>query len=201
METIDWDQLALSAAERDLAGIVREIAARYVQAQASQRAQAIGATNVAVAPRAVASTMALDWRTLVAIADEAEADIGLHARHESWVLARLLRLPGDETLRRGGELPSLDAEVDLQWPDAPAPAVFRAIVTAFTEGDLAASMADLRDDTAPAGVFGEGATILTSLASRTPHPSHPAPSCASSSASSAASAFSASRAGGPACRA
>ncbi|VVE70564.1 hypothetical protein PAN31117_03745 [Pandoraea anapnoica] len=122
METIDWDQLALSAAERDLASIVREIAARYAQ----QRLTVVAPGDI----------VPLDWRTLVAIADEAEADIGLQARHEPWVLARLLRLPGDEALRRDGELPSLDAAVDLQWPDAPAPAVFRAIVATF------ASLAD-----------------------------------------------------------
>lgn len=150
METIDWDQLALSAAERDLAGIVREIAARYAQ----QRLTAVvpGAPHI--------ETISLDWRTLVAIADEAEADIGLQARHEPWVLARLLRLPGDEALRRDGELPSLDAAVDLQWPDAPAPAVFRAIVTTF------AALADdeLTADDAPAPSFMAGASALRSTA-------------------------------------
>ncbi|MGC7405706.1 DUF2471 family protein [Pandoraea pneumonica] len=122
METIDWDQLALSAAERDLAGVVREIAARFAQ----HGHQASGAAA------------RLDWRTLVAIADEAEADIGLHARHEAWVLAHVLRLPGDEALRREGELPPLDASVDLSWPDAPTPAVFRAIVAAFAGEDALA---------------------------------------------------------------
>lgn len=144
METIDWDQLALSAAERDLAGIVREIAARYAQqgqsvTEAVSRPAALatersGRSN---APGELSETApALDWRTLVAIADEAEADIGLHARHEPWVLARLLRLPGDEALRRDGVLPPLDAPVDLHWPDAPAPAVFRAIAAAFADDDL-----------------------------------------------------------------
>lgn len=122
METIDWDQLALSAAERDLAGVVREIAARYAQ-HAHQASEESGAAT------------RLDWRTLVAIADEAEADIGLHARHEAWVLAHVLRLPGDEALRHEGELPPLDASVDLSWPDAPTPAVFRAIVAAFAGDD------------------------------------------------------------------
>ncbi|VVE48169.1 hypothetical protein PPN31114_04541 [Pandoraea pneumonica] len=131
METIDWDQLALSAAERDLAGIVREIAARYAQ-HAQQESGA---------------SARLDWRTLVAIADEAEADIGLHARHEAWVLAHVLRLPGDEVLRREGELPSLDASVDLNWPDATAPAVFRAIVSVFTADETG-------DDTAADDVTG-----------------------------------------------
>jgi hypothetical protein len=129
MEIIDWDQLALSAAERDLAGIVREIAARY-----ELRRHAGHETSVGEAAAGIMSDR-LDWRTLVAIADEAEADIGLHARHEAWVLARVLRLPGDEALRRAGELPPLDAAVDLQWPDAPAPAVFRAIVAAFAGED------------------------------------------------------------------
>lgn len=146
METIDWDQLALSAAERDLAGIVREIAARYAQ-------QRLGMTEAASPHVANASgesgdavpAPTLDWRTLVAIADEAEADIGLHARHEPWVLARLLRLPGDEALRRDGELPPLDAPVDLHWPDAAAPAVFRAIVAAF---DAVPTGEDLQGDDA-----------------------------------------------------
>ncbi|QHE93547.1 DUF2471 family protein [Pandoraea fibrosis] len=134
METIDWDQLALSAAERDLAGIVREIAARYAQ-QRLGMTEAVSphvanASDEAGEPDDAAPAPTLDWRTLVAIADEAEADIGLHARHEPWVLARLLRLPGDEALRRNGELPPLDAPVDLHWPDAAAPAVFRAIVAA-----------------------------------------------------------------------
>ncbi|AKM29662.1 hypothetical protein AB870_05290 [Pandoraea faecigallinarum] len=135
MEIIDWDQLALSAAERDLTGIVREIAARYARdgRAVSHRAQATETGAAGNAP-----SMTPDWRTLVAIADEAEADLGLHARHEPWVLARLLRLPGDEALRRGGELPSLDAAVDLQWPDMAAPAVFRAIVAAFAHDDLPA---------------------------------------------------------------
>lgn len=151
MDTIDWDQLALNAAERDLAGIVREIAPRYGQ----HRPQHINSTNGAADLRDVALPTTLDWRTLVAIADEAEADIGLQARHEPWVLARLLRLPGDEALRRGGELPSLDAAVDLQWPDAPAPAVFRATVAAFADDDLSAS------DAAPF----TGASLLSSAAS------------------------------------
>ncbi|AJC19573.1 DUF2471 family protein [Pandoraea pulmonicola] len=129
MEIIDWDQLALSAAERDLAGIVREIAARY-----ELRRHAGHETSGGEAAAGIMSDR-LDWRTLVAIADEAEADIGLHARHEAWVLASVLRLPGDEALRRAGELPPLDAPVDLQWPDAPAPAVFRAIVAAFAGED------------------------------------------------------------------
>ncbi|MCE4060745.1 DUF2471 domain-containing protein [Pandoraea sputorum] len=153
METIDWDQLALSAAERDLAGIVREIAARYAQ----QRLTAVVPEDTHI------DTISLDWRTLVAIADEAEADIGLQARHEPWVLARLLRLPGDEALRRDGALPSLDAAVDLQWPDTPAPAVFRAIVATFSslaDDELAADETDTssfmagasaRMSTAPAG--------------------------------------------------
>ncbi|AVF41911.1 hypothetical protein AL486_21115 [Pandoraea apista] len=139
MEIIDWDQLALNAAERDLAGIVREIAARYAQQRSGMTEAASPYAATATGTRAsesdksgaVVLTPALDWRTLVAIADEAEADIGLHARHEPWVLARLLRLPGDEALRRNGELPPLDAPVDLHWPDAAAPAVFRAIAAAF----------------------------------------------------------------------
>ncbi|VVE33390.1 DUF2471 family protein [Pandoraea terrigena] len=146
METIDWDQLALSAAERDLAGIVREIAARYGRQRAGA-AQAVslrlavatephGGANEANDRSEAAPALALDWRTLLAIADEAEADIGLHARHEPWALARLLRLPGDEALRRDGALPPLDTLVDLHWPDAPAPAVFRAIVAAFGGDDL-----------------------------------------------------------------
>ncbi|VVE37443.1 hypothetical protein PEP31012_04002 [Pandoraea eparura] len=148
METIDWDQLALSAAERDLAGIVREIAARYAQ-QCASTARAVPPHDVAVMqthggsneandpnhPNEAAPAPALDWRTLLAIADEAEADIGLHARHEPWALARLLRLPGDEVLRRDGALPPLDALVDLHWPDAAAPLVFRAIVAAFAGDD------------------------------------------------------------------
>lgn len=158
METIDWDQLALSAAERDLAGIVREIAARFAlhrpaaAGEADEPAQANQA-NQSSEPGDAAPASTLDWRTLVAIADEAEADIGLQARHEPWVLARLLRLPGDEALRRGGELPSLDAAVDLHWPDAPAPAVFRAIVAAFAGDDLSA------DDAAP---FTAGPSVLSS---------------------------------------
>ncbi|APD12309.1 DUF2471 family protein [Pandoraea sputorum] len=150
METIDWDQLALSAAERDLAGIVREIAARYAQ----QRPTAVvpGDTHI--------DTISLDWRTLVAIADEAEADIGLQARHEPWVLARLLRLPGDEALRRDGVLPSLDAAVDLQWPDAPAPAVFRAIVATFS----ALADDELAADEAATSSFMAGASALMSTA-------------------------------------
>ncbi|WP_322880663.1 DUF2471 family protein [Pandoraea sputorum] len=150
METIDWDQLALSAAERDLAGIVREIAARYAQ----QRPTAVvpGDTHI--------DTISLDWRTLVAIADEAEADIGLQARHEPWVLARLLRLPGDEALRRDGVLPSLDAAVDLQWPDAPAPAVFRAIVATFS----ALADDELAADEAATSSFMVGASALMSTA-------------------------------------
>ena len=146
MEIIDWDQLALRAAERDLAGIVHEIAARYAQQRlsAAQGASSLAGVaahsastpNEAHEPGEAAATRAPDWRTLVAIADEAEADIGLHARHEPWVLARLLRLPGDDALRRGGELPSLDAPADLHWPDAPAPAVFRAIVAAFADDNL-----------------------------------------------------------------
>ncbi|MDR3397542.1 MAG: DUF2471 family protein [Pandoraea sp.] len=146
MEIIDWDQLALSAAERDLAGIVREIAARYAQQRqstvedtsslASVGVKCTSASNEAHESGETTAIVTLDWRTLVAIADEAEADIGLHARHEPWVLARLLRLPGDEAMRRGGELPSLDAPVDLHWPDAPAPAVFRATVAAFAGDDL-----------------------------------------------------------------
>ncbi|ANJ87196.1 DUF2471 family protein [Pandoraea oxalativorans] len=147
METIDWDQLALSAAERDLAGIVREIAARYAQQRLTTVVPGDGAP--------------LDWHTLVAIADEAEADIGLQARHEPWVLAGLLRLPGDEALRRDGELPSLDAAVDLQWPDAPAPAVFRAIVTAFT------ALADdepTTDGAAPSFMAGASARLSTAPA-------------------------------------
>lgn len=153
METIDWDQLALSAAERDLAGIVRAIAARYAQQRAGT-AKAISARTAAVATAPeelneannsseAAAALTLDWRTLLAIADEAEADIGLHARHEAWALARLLRLPGDEALRRDGALPPLDGLVDLRWPDAPAPAVFRAIVAAFAGDDLSG------DDAAP----------------------------------------------------
>ncbi|EON10876.1 DUF2471 family protein [Pandoraea sp. SD6-2] len=145
METIDWDQLALSAAERDLAGIVREIAARYAQQgqsitevspPAALAAERSGRSNAPGKLSETAPALALDWRTLVAIADEAEADIGLHARHEPWVLARLLRLPGDEALRRDGALPPLDAPVDLHWPDAPAPAVFRAIAAAFADDGL-----------------------------------------------------------------
>ncbi|VVE46530.1 hypothetical protein PHO31112_04438 [Pandoraea horticolens] len=146
MKTIDWDQLALSAAERDLAGIVREIAARYAQqgqsiteAMSPPAALATERSGRSSAPDELSETapaLTLDWRTLVAIADEAEADIGLHARHEPWVLARLLRLPGDEALRRDGALLPLDAPVDLHWPDAPAPAVFRAIAAAFADDDL-----------------------------------------------------------------
>ncbi|VVE88674.1 DUF2471 family protein [Pandoraea bronchicola] len=149
METIDWDQLALSAAERDLAGIVREIAARYEHHghDAQQRRRMADAVSPLAATESAsesnglgemhetASALTLDWRTLLAIADEAEADIGLHARHEPWVLARLLRLPGDEALRRDGELPSLDAPFDLHWPDTPAPAVFHAIAAAFAGDD------------------------------------------------------------------
>ncbi|AJP58379.1 hypothetical protein UC34_18280 [Pandoraea vervacti] len=134
METIDWDQLALSAAERDLASVVREIAARY-----SREAPEVPHGAPAWEASDNVSAIPLDWRTLIAIADEAEADIGLHARHEPWVLARLLRLPGDEALRRDGELPSLDAAVDLQWPDMAAPAVFRAIVAAFANDDSSAN--------------------------------------------------------------
>ncbi|WP_353193647.1 DUF2471 family protein [Pandoraea pnomenusa] len=134
MEIIDWDQLALSAAERDLAGVVREIAARYAQ-QRLQESDAIPAHHTTDDAASAHTGARLDWRTLVAIADEAEADLGLHARHEPWVLARLLRLPGDEALRRHGDLPPLEAAVDLQWPDAPAPAVFRAIVAAFAGDD------------------------------------------------------------------
>ncbi|MFJ2993835.1 hypothetical protein [Pandoraea sp. NPDC087047] len=149
METIDWDQLALSAAERDLSGIVREIAARFAlhrpaaAGEAAEPAEPDQAhqANQGAEPGEAAPASMLDWRTLVAIADEAEADIGLQARHEPWVLARLLRLPGDEALRHSGELPSLDAAVDLDWPDAPAPAVFRAIVAAFAGDDLSADVA------------------------------------------------------------
>ncbi|VVE76231.1 hypothetical protein PCA31118_05166 [Pandoraea captiosa] len=150
METIDWDQLALSAAERDLAGVVREIAARYSR-------EAREAPHRAPEANGSLSAMPLDWRTLIAIADEAEADIGLHARHEPWVLARLLRLPGDEALRRGGELPSLDAPVDLQWPDVAAPAVFRAIVAAFANDTWSAN---------DAGAYPE-ASMLASPSART----------------------------------
>lgn len=163
MEIIDWDQLALSAAERDLAGIVREIAVRYAQhrANAQHEAPGVGENGAASASTPDAEpAMTLDWQTLLAIADEAEADIGLHARHEPWVLARLLRLPGDEALRREGDLPPLDAHVDLQWPDAPAPAVFRAIVAAFA-GD------DPVDDDAP---LRAGASVL-SAAARSGNPS------------------------------
>ncbi|VVE34685.1 hypothetical protein PAQ31011_03853 [Pandoraea aquatica] len=161
METIDWDQLALSAAERDLAGIVREIAARYAQQRLSAVAPGDTHIDTRVDPRI--DPIPLDWRTLVAIADEAEADIGLHARHEAWVLARLLRLPGDEALRRDGELPSLDAAVDLQWPDAPAPAVFRAIVATFTDiTDIAYD--ELAADSAAASSFMPGASALLSSA-------------------------------------
>ncbi|ALS60643.1 DUF2471 family protein [Pandoraea norimbergensis] len=174
METIDWDQLALSAAERDLAGIVREIAARYAQhhrtltgelsalAEANEAAGA--ATTAADAANTANTVMALDWRTLVAIADEAEADIGLHARHEAWVLAHVLRLPGDEALRRAGELPALDANVDLHWPDAPTPAVFRAIVAAFA-GD------DSHEDTAN---FAAAKGIKSAQRSSSPHAGGPA---------------------------
>ncbi|MCI3205671.1 MULTISPECIES: DUF2471 family protein [Pandoraea] len=171
METIDWDQLALSAAERDLASIVREIAARYLQHHVSHRPLAIVPANNAVAQHQDASpAMLLDWRTLVAIADEAEADIGLHARHEPWALARLLRLPGDEALRRAGKLPSLDAAVDLQWPDAPAPAVFRAIVSAFADGGLFgdtpdADDADNGDAPASSQPFVAGSATLSSSGS------------------------------------
>jgi len=155
METIDWDQLALSAAERDLAGIVREIAARYAQ----QRLTAVVPGDVHI------DTISLDWRTLVAIADEAEADIGLQARHEPWVLARLLRLPGDEALRRDGGLPSLDDAVDLQWPDAPAPAVFRAIVAAFTDiTDTGDDELTADDATAPSFMAGASALMATAPA-------------------------------------
>lgn len=173
METIDWDQLALSAAERDLAGIVREIAARYAQQRQSMTeavsphvANASGESGDAVpAPT-------LDWRTLVAIADEAEADIGLHARHEPWVLARLLRLPGDEALRRDGELPPLDAPVDLHWPDAAAPAVFRAIAAAFDAAfDTVLTGDDLQDDNASS--FAADPSVLP-IAARRPGSSGPA---------------------------
>ncbi|VVE27354.1 hypothetical protein PIN31115_03458 [Pandoraea iniqua] len=172
METIDWDQLALSAAERDLAGVVREIAARYAQhhrmlvGELSARAEAndADANATATTAHAVNTVMALDWRTLVAIADEAEADIGLHARHEAWVLAHVLRLPGDEALRRAGELPALDANVDLHWPDAPTPAVFRAIVAAFA-GD------DSHEDTAN---FAAAKGIKSAPRSSSPHAGGPA---------------------------
>ncbi|WP_087722191.1 DUF2471 family protein [Pandoraea sp. PE-S2T-3] len=179
METIDWDQLALSAAERDLAGVVREIAARYAQhhrtlagelsarAEGNDAAAATAATADTAATTAANVTttvMALDWRTLVAIADEAEADIGLHARHEAWVLAHVLRLPGDEALRRAGELPALDANVDLHWPDAPTPAVFRAIVAAFA-GD------DSHEDTAN---FAAAKGIKSAPRSSSPHAGGPA---------------------------
>ncbi len=163
MEIIDWDQRALNAAERDLAGIVHAITARYMQQRpgaaqaalsfAGAETDGLGRSN----PSSEAiSALTLNWRTLVAIADEAEADIGLQARHEPWVLARLLRLPGDEALRRDGELPPLDALVDLDWPDAPAPAAFRAIVAAFAGDDLQA------DD---AGPFAVGPSVFC-IASR-----------------------------------
>lgn len=111
----DWDQRACDAAERDLAGVVAEIAARY------PRFHPAGTHDGAVMP--------LTWRTVIAIADEAEADLGLHGRHEDWVLARVLRLHGEVA---GRTLPALDDTVDLSaWPVTPVPAVFRAIVQAF----------------------------------------------------------------------
>lgn len=122
MDNIDWDQLACLAAERDLAAVVASIAARYPSHRAG------GMNDCAAVP--------LTWRTLMEIADEAESDIGLQARHERWVLARVLRLPGDEALRRAGELPALDAPVDLHWPDAMPPAVFRAVLQAFGMQDV-----------------------------------------------------------------
>ena len=164
MEIIDWDQRALHAAERDLAGIVHAIAARYMQQRfgAAQAALSFAGAGTGSSGRSSEAipTLTLNWRTLVAIADEAEADIGLQARHEPWVLARLLRLPGDEALRRDGELPPLDALVDLDWPDAPSPAAFRAIAAAFAGDDLHA------DDASPFAI----APSVLCIASRAKSP-------------------------------